>query len=323
VEITCRLADAIDPRHYLDGFHPTGTIATFGAAAGCAYLLRLELSQTLHALGIAGTLAAGVRAQRGTMAKALNAGRAAENGVMAAVLAHDGFTASRNIFDDRMGYFSAACYGKVDRKLIEPGRPFFFLHPGIGIKLYPCAGVMHPALDALIELVERHDIQPAQVELVRVRLGPDAALPLVYERPGNGLEAKFSLPFSAAAAIVFRKAGLAEYTDEQTASSALIAVMKRMRWERVPKLRSIGNLGTQAEVEIVTVDGRRYRRRASHAKGHPKKPLSRAELAEKFRACTSGRIPPKRADEFLAALWRIEKFPSLRPVVRLLRPTAR
>jgi 2-methylcitrate dehydratase PrpD len=99
--------------------------------------------------------------------------------------------------------------------------------------------------------------------------------------------------------------------------------MKRVKLERVPKLRSIGDLGAQAEIEIVTVDGRRYRRRASHAKGHPKKPLSRAELAEKFRACASGRIPPKRADEFLAALSRLEKFPSLRPIVRLLRPRAR
>jgi 2-methylcitrate dehydratase PrpD len=320
VEVACRLADAVDPRHYLNGFHPTGTLATFGASAACAHLLRLDLSQILHAFGIAGTLAAGVRAQRGTMAKALNAGRAAENGVMAALLAQDGFTASKNIFDDPMGYFSAACYGRVDRTLIEPGRPFFFLRPGIGIKLYPCAGVMHPALDAIIETVERHDIQPAQVQSVRVRLGPDAALPLVYERPRSGLEAKFSLPFSAAAAILYRKAGLAQYSDEQARNPALIAIMQRVKLERVPKLRSLGNSGARAEIEIATVDGRSFRRRAARAKGHPKTPLSRADLTAKFRECARGSIPAARADEWLAALWRIEKVPSVRPLLRLLRP---
>jgi 2-methylcitrate dehydratase PrpD len=320
VEVACRLADAVDPRHYLDGFHPTGTLATFGASAACAHLLRLDLCQILHAFGIAGTLAAGLRAQRGTMAKSLNAGRAAENGVVAALLAQDGFTASKNIFDDPMGYFSAACYGRVDRALIEPGRPFFFLRPGIGIKLYPCAAVMHPALDALIETVERHDIQPAQVQFVRVRLGPDAALPLVYERPRTGLEAKFSLPFSAAAAIVYRKAGLAQYSDEQARNPALIAIMRRVKLERVPRLRSIGNLGAQAEIEIATIDGRSFRRRAARAKGHPKTPLSRADLTEKFRECADGHIPAARADELLAALWKVEKLSSVRPLLRLLRP---
>ena len=139
------------------------------------------------------------------MAKSLNAGHAAENGVVAATLAQAGFTASADIFDDPMGYFSAACYGMVDRKLIKLGPPYFLVRPGVAIKFYPCAGVLHPALDSIINLAKQHDLQSDKVKSIRVSLGPDTALPLVYNQPKNGLEGKFSLPFSAAVALIFRQ----------------------------------------------------------------------------------------------------------------------
>ncbi len=319
VEVACRLADAVDPRHYLDGFHPTGTLGAFGAAAACAHLLKLEPLRIASALGIAGSLASGLRAQRGTMAKALNAGRAAENGVMAATLARSGFTASDDIFDDPMGYFSAACYGRVDRKRIQFGRPFFFVDPGVAIKFYPCASVMHPALDALIELTEHHDLDPQQVKSARIRLGDDAALPLVYNRPRTGMEGKFSLPFSAALTLVHRRASLRDYTDAQVQNSKIKQLMARVEWVRVPALKSIGNLGAPAKIEIITKEGRRYIRRASLAKGHPKKPLSRAELEDKFFQCAAERLSRKTAENFIAAVYRLEKIRSISDMLRLLR----
>ncbi|MGE5819957.1 MAG: MmgE/PrpD family protein [Deltaproteobacteria bacterium] len=320
VEVACRLGDAIDPRHYIDGFHPTGTIATFGAAAGCAHLLQLDTPRIRAALGIAGSLAAGVRAQRGTMAKALNAGRAAENGVMASLLAAGGFTASTDIFDDSMGYFSAACYGEVNRKLIKLGNPFFFSDPGIAIKFYPCAAVMHPALDGLIELVQRHALQPRQVKHVRIRLGYDAALPLVYDRPRTGLEGKFSLPFSAALAIIHRGATLLDYTDDQVQNPQIREMMKCVKLVRTGKLKSIGNLGTPAEIELTTRDGRRYRHSALVAKGHPKKPLSQAELNAKFYQCARGRLSRGRVEAFIEASRHIQTIRSIGAVLRLLCP---
>ena len=185
VEVACRLADAIHPDHYLKGFHPTGTIGAFGATAACAHLLKLDSIRTRWALGIAGSLASGLRAHRGTMAKSLNAGHAAENGVVAATLAKTGFSASTDVFDDPMGYFAAACHGMVERKLIKFGSPYFLVNPGIAIKIYPCAGVLHPALDAIIDLAKEHDLQSTDVKRIRVSLGPDAALPLVYDQPEN------------------------------------------------------------------------------------------------------------------------------------------
>ena len=323
VEIACRLADAIDPRHYLNGFHATGTLGTFGAAAACAHLLKLDERRIGWALGIAGSVAAGVRAQRGTFAKSLNAGRAAENGVLAVLLAKTGFTASNNIFDDPMGFVSAACYGKIQRKLVTPGNPFFFAHPGISIKIYPCAAVMHPALDAIIELAENHNIQPAEVSKIRVNLGLDAALPLVYKHPRSALEGKFSLPFSAALAIVHRKAGVAEYSDQQLRNPKVTRLMKITELEPIAQLKSKGNLGAEARVEIRLKNGRAYRGSATIARGHPQKPISRSDLEEKFRSCGDRVIAPSKAEAFLERLWGLEQIPRVGPWIRLLATSKR
>lgn len=323
VEVACRLADAIHPNHYLKGFHPTGTIGAFGATAACAHLLKLDPTLIRWALGIAGSLASGVRAHRGTMAKSLNAGHAAENGIVAASLAQTGFTASDNIFDDPMGYFAAAGSGPVDRKLIKFGAPYFLVRPGVAIKIYPCAGVLHPALDAIIDLAKEHDLRSSDVKRIRVRLGPDAALPLVYSRPKTALEGKFSLPFSAAIALVYRRAGLDEYKDATVLDSKITAVMKRVDLVRDTALQSVGNLGCQAEVEVELDSGRTYRKSATVAKGHPKKPLTREELREKFLQCAGERIPGQRAKKFIEDLWSIEKLDALAPWLKLLRPMRR
>jgi 2-methylcitrate dehydratase PrpD len=320
VEVACRLADAIHPDHYLRGFHPTGTIGAFGATAACALLLKLDPTQIRYALGIAGSLASGVRAHRGTMAKALNAGHAAENGIVAATLAAIGFTASSDIFDDPMGYFAAACHGRVDRKLVKFGPPFFLVRPGAAIKIYPCAGVLHPALDAIIDLAKQHDLRPDNVKRIRVSLGPDAALPLVYNRPRTALEGKFSLPFSAAVALVHRRAGLSEYTDRNVLDPEITALMTRVLLVRDQRLRSVGNLGCPAYVEIELDNQRTYRKRAIVARGHPKKPLTREELEEKFYQCAGESISPRAGRKFIEKLWSIEKLDTLAPWLRLLRP---
>lgn len=323
VEVACRLADAIDPDHYLKGFHPTATIGAFGATAACAHLLKLDFTRTRWALGIAGSLASGVRAHRGTMTKSLNAGHAAENGIVAATLAQSGFTASTDVFDDPMGYFAAACHGKVDPKLIKFGLPYFLFSPGIAIKIYPCAGVLHPALDAIIDLANDHDLRSTDAQKIRVSLGPDAALPLVYNSPRTALEGKFSLPFSAAVALIYRRAGLDQYQDRTLLDPKVTAVMKRVALIRDPRLQSVGNVGCQAEVEIELDSGRTYRRSATIAKGHPKKPLTREEIREKFYQCAGKQLPKNRAKTFVENLWSIEKFDALAPWLRLLRPARR
>jgi 2-methylcitrate dehydratase PrpD len=222
-----------------------------------------------------------------------------------------------------MGYFAAACHGRVDRKLIKFGPPYFLVRPGVAIKIYPCAGVLHPALDAIIELAKEHDLQSTDVKRIRVNLGPDAALPLVYDRPRTALEGKFSLSFSAAVALIYRRAGLEQYKDATLLNQNVIAMMKRVELVRDPSLRSVGNLGCQAEIEVQLNNRRIYRKRATVARGHPKKPLTREEIQGKFYECAGERISRKRAKRFVEKLWSIEKVDPLAPWLELLRPARR
>lgn len=316
VEVACRLGDAIDPGHYLDGFHPTGTLGVFGATAACAHLLRLNPEQTQWALGIAATFAAGLRAQRGTMAKALSAGRAAENGVLAAALAKNGFTASANVFDDAMGFFSAAAKNNVDKDQLRFGKPLFFERPGIAIKLYPCPGTLHPALDALIDLVTQHDIKPEQVAAVRISLNAKAALPLAYPNPKTALEAKFSLPFSTAVAISDRAAGLHQFTRDKVKDRKILRLMRRVSLTTYEE-------ATASEVELILKSGARFHARAAIARGHPRLPASQQEMKNKFRQCAEGSLSSAAVERFLKECWDIDRAHSVAKWLAPLRARRR
>ncbi len=323
VEVACRLGDAIDPSHYLDGFHPTGTLGVFGAAAACAHLLKLKPVAIRHALGIAGTLSSGLRANRGTMAKGLNAGRAAENGLLAAKLAGNGFTASENIFDDPMGFFSAACRNKVDRRLLRFGQPFFFAKPGVGIKLYPCAGVLHPALDLLLRLRKRYTLMSERIKTISVTLDANAPLPLVYAWPKDALQAKFSLQFAVAVTLADGAAGLQQFSAERVCDAKLHKLMKRVELIRRPASKQRRQMGIDTQVEIATEHGVIYGARDRIARGHPARPASRADIEEKFRQCAAGVLPPRQIEQCLKNFWTLERAPSVASWLHAFRPSRR
>jgi len=323
VEVACRLGDAVDPSHYLHGLHPTGTLGVFGAAAACAHLLKLEPRSIGNALGIAGTFAAGLRANRGTMAKGLNAGRAAENGLLAATLATDGFTASQNIFDDSMGFFAAMCPRRVDERLLRFGDPFFFAKPGVGLKLYPCAGVLHPALDLALDLRRRYDINEKNIDRIRVTLDKKAALPLVYDKPKDVLEAKFSLHFTVAVAIAEGATGLNQFSAERMRNPQIRNLMKRIELVRRPAAKQTRRRGIDTEIEITLKAGAKHRERAAIARGHPNLPASRAEIEEKFRQCADGVLPATAVRKFLSNFSTLERASSIDAWLRPLRPSWR
>ena len=323
LEVACRLGDAVAPSHYLDGFHPTGTLGAFGATAACAQLLKLPQRSIRHALGIAGTLTSGLRANRGTMAKGLNAGRAAESGVIAATLAAEGFSASENIFDDPMGFFAAACKNKVDRNLLRFGKPFFFANPGVGIKLYACAGVLHPALDVALDLRQSYAIAVEQIDRVKVALDANAALPLVYDRPKDALQAKFSVHFAVAAALIDGAAGLKQFSTERMGNPKIRNLMKRVEFIRRPPRRGADNAGIDTNVEIAMKDGAVHRGHAEIARGHPALPPSHAEIADKFRECASGVLAAKQIGRFLQQFDSLERAASIATWLQALCPARR
>jgi 2-methylcitrate dehydratase PrpD len=323
VEVACRLGDAIDPSHYLDGFHPTGTLGAFGATAACAHLLQLKPAQTRRALGIAGTLSAGLRTNRGTMAKGLNAGHAARNGLLAAQLAATGFTASENIFDDPMGFFSAACGNRVERDLLRFGKSFFFGTPGVAIKLYPCAGVLHPALDVVLDLHQRHKLTESMIDHIDVILDPDAALPLVYDRPKDALQTKFSLNFAVAAAMVDGAAGLKQFHTDRLRNEKIQSLMRRVKLIRRARTKRRGQPGIETEVAITLKSGIIHRGHARIARGHPKLSPSRAEIEDKFCQCAEAVLSRRQYKRFLKTFWELEGVDRISTWLRPLRPTRR
>src|SRR5579864_4377534 len=169
VEVECKIAEAIAPRHYEDGFHTTGTCGPFGSAAACAKLLNFDLSKTLRTFGLAASNSGGLRENFGTITKPYQAGHAAESGLASAELVALGWTAAEQILEADRGFFHAAG-GSYDPATIMDllGKPWTFASPGISLKPYPSGSLTHPAMSEMMRLIAANNIQADQVEKVDV-----------------------------------------------------------------------------------------------------------------------------------------------------------
>jgi 2-methylcitrate dehydratase PrpD len=319
VEVECRIADAINPRHYQAGFHSTATIGGLGAAMAVGKLLGLREEPLARTLGLAASMASGLRENFGTMTKPLHAGRAAENGVTAAQLAERGFTSAVNIIEAKRGLFNAMAGGGDESKILgRLGNPYFMQEPGISIKPYPSGSLSHPAQDVILELVRKHDLHAEQIDTVEVGTNSNVPNALIYPMPITSLEGKFSIPFCMAIAILERKAGIAQFTDRKVRQAKVIELMKRVTLYVDAELEALGYDQVRSRVRVKLKDGRTIEGRADVAKGHPLKPMSWADLAEKFRDC--GRLALSRGDTEAAIelVAELEKMKSIVPLVRVL-----
>ena len=319
VEVACRVADAVNPRHYRDGFHSTATMGGFGAAAAAARLFGCDLDTTLRAFGLAGSMSAGLRENFGTMTKPFHAGRAAENGLFAVLLARRGWTAARDILEAKRGFYSAASGGydpsKIEGKL---GAPYFFIEPGISIKPYPSGSLSHPAQDTLLDLVHEYDIRPEQVERIDVGVNSHVPNALIHTRPTTALEGKFSLQFQMSIGVLERAAGIAQFVDAKVREPRTRAMMERVHVHVDPEIEALGYNEMRMKVQITLRDGRKLSGYADKAKGHPKKPMSRSDLREKFMDCASLVMTSQQAESALEHLWgirEIDRVPDLTPML--------
>ena len=319
VEVECRIADAIKPRHYQSGFHSTATMGGLGAAMAVGKLLRLKEEQLIRTLGIAASMASGLRENFGTMTKPLHAGRAAENGVNAALLARDGFTAANNILEARRGFFNAMAGGYDETKISgRLGAPFFMKEPGISIKPYPSGSLSHPAQDLILDLVCQHDLKAADIERIDVGTNSNVPNALIYPMPKTALEGKFSIPFCMAIAVLERRAGIAQFQDRKVRDKKVIEMMKRVTLYVDDELEKLGYDQVRSRVRIALKDGRTIEGRYDVARGHPQKPMSWAELGDKFRDCAALVLPDKNAEDIVELIARVEELKSLSPLIRAL-----
>ncbi len=319
-EVECKIAEAIKPDHYLRGFHSTGTLGTFGAAASAAKLLKLAPAQTAHALGIAASMSSGIRVNFGSMTKPLHAGRAAENGVTAAELASRGFTAGDDALDGEWGFFQVLGGGAdLPRITGTLGQPFSIVDPGVSFKPYPCGSLGHPTMDAMLKLVTDHDVKPEQVARVVVRAGSNILNPLRYKTAKTELEAKFCLPFMMSSILLRRRAGIREFTDEFVASAPVQAMMAKVETIFDQEIEARGFDKMRSVVVVELKDGRRLTQTSDERyRGGPENPFTRADLHAKFTDCASLVLPTDRIRRALDAIESVEKIANIRDLATAL-----
>jgi 2-methylcitrate dehydratase PrpD len=319
VEVECRIADAIKPRHYQSGFHSTATIGGLGAAMAVGKILGLKEDPLIRALGIAASMAAGLRENFGTMTKPLHAGRAAESGVTAALLARDGFTAATNILEAPRGFYHAMAGGYDESKIAgRLGGPYFMQEPGISIKPYPSGSLSHPAQDLILDLVREHNLHANDIESIAVGTNSNVPNALIYPMPKTALEGKFSIPFCMAIAVLERKAGIAQFKDRKVRDPKVVELMKRVTLYVDDELEALGYDQVRSRIRIKLTNGGIIEGRCDVARGHPEKPMSWTELAEKFRDCASLVLPRKDAEEVIQLVGRLGQLKSLTPLLRAL-----
>jgi 2-methylcitrate dehydratase PrpD len=306
------------------GFHPTAIWGTLAAAAACARLNRLSAEETTNAIAIAASLAAGTVANFGTMTKSLHAGRTAQSGVLAARLAKSGFTASPDVLEHRAGFMKAhSDSGKpaITRGDWGLGETWRLPKMGINIKRYPMCYATHRSIDAMLDLATQHNLKADAIDEIHVRIGTAQDLMLRNREPKTALEAKFSIEFAMASALVARKVGLKELDDGFVRQSDIIDVMRKVKRstteERTPDFPPFS---PDDRLSIRLKDGTELKHDpVTRPKGHWDRPLTEAELREKFLDCTESRLGRKQAEALFEKLNTLENVKSLRelPLVKI------
>jgi 2-methylcitrate dehydratase PrpD len=314
-ETECKIALGVNFYHYMHGWHPTATIGIFGTAAACARLLRLDDARTATALAIAASLASGIKANFGTMVKPLHIGQCAKNGLFAALLARDGFTANAAALEHKQGYFEVFNgSGNYDAAKILPAwaSPLDIVTPGIAIKQYPCCGSTHPAIDAMISLAREHDLKPDQVERIDSWTHTRRLEHTNRPDPQSTIDAKFSVQYCLARALVDRKVVIEHFEGDSFRDPQVRSVLARVHAAPYTTAQFPADNHFGAEVKVTLRGGKVVSAKVDQPLGRTSaNPLPPERLKEKFDNCAARVLPPANLATLYAA---IQDFENLRDV---------
>lgn len=319
-EVECKISEWMLPQHYVRGMHSSGTVGTFGAYAAAAKLLGLRGDQLRSGFGIAASFAAGIRCNFGTMTKPLHVGRAAENGVTAALLAARGFTADPDALDGPWGFYAVQGGGVSAEKISQGfGNVWTIVEPGVSIKPYPCGVLTHPTIDLMLKLVTDHDIKPDDIEAVKVYAGTNILKPIRYPIAANHLQAKFSLPAALAMIALARKAGKREFSDEFVGSPPMQAMQKQITTELDPEIERMGFDKMRSRIAIRLKDGRQVDGWADERyRGGPENPLSDSDLEAKVRSCCEGVLENEAQAKLIDTAYSVTRLNEASDLMRIL-----
>lgn len=314
VEVECRVGMAVYPWHYDRGYHITGTAGVFGAAAAAGRILGLDETGMSWALGIAATQSAGLREMFGTMCKAFHPGRAAQNGLTAALLASKGFTSSDRALEAPRGFANVLSEHHDFTKITE-GLGERFEVTRNTYKPFPCGIVIHPTLDACIQLRTENDFRPREIERVELRVHPLVLELTGKKAPRTGLEGKFSIYHSAAVALVRGVAGQKEYSDAAVTDPEVAAVR-----ERVTATSDESTREDSVFARVTLTDGRVLEKHVEHAVGSLERPMSDRDLETKFRGQAEDVLSSSEIERLLSLLGSAATLPDAGQIARAAVP---
>jgi 2-methylcitrate dehydratase PrpD len=316
-EVECKIAEAINPDHYARGFHTSGTIGTFGSAVAAAKLLNFNHNKMAQTIGIASSFASGIRANFGSMTKPLHVGRSSENGVTAALLVRDGFTANTEALDGKWGYLTiAGPGGDPDLVLGRFGNPMTIVAPGVSIKPYPCGVLTHPSMDALKFLMRDENVKPDDIEKIKLYAAQNILGPIRYDFATTELEGKFCMHFLLAAIAITGKAGKHEFTDEFVSRTDVSEMQRRVETIDDKEIEAMGYDRIRSRVEVITKDGRTLELWADeNYRGSPHNPLTDEEVEGKLRDCAEGLLNETQIKAVIDRVWTLEDQASVTDVL--------
>jgi 2-methylcitrate dehydratase PrpD len=290
---------------------------SIGAAAACAKLLRFDVPKTRMALGIGANFACGLSANHGSMAGAMAAGNACRNGVIAALMAQEGVTANPDIIEAKNGFYDTLVgrdHYDAERMADGLGNPFYIESPGIGLKKYPSCYHTHRALDGVFQLLGEHRLSDKDIAEVDVGTSERAMRVLAFSEPATPYQAKFSMPYCIAAAVVDHQVTLDTFTAHKMEDRGIVEARKKVHlsFPDVPIWPGLADVGPDTEfvgnpVTIRTRDGRSYRARVDIPRGDPTLPLTDNELLAKYRDCGRSQLRPDDIERSVDVILGLEK----------------
>jgi 2-methylcitrate dehydratase PrpD len=302
-----------------DGWHAPGTLGSFGAAAACAKLLRLDSSQVEMALGITASMAGGVVCNFGTMTKPLHVGLGARNGVLAAKLAQSGYTANARGIEAGNG-FSEMFYRMApsDGPLGELGESYTLVSDGIRIKPYPCGGLTHQPIDAVLDFRANHGLTAGMVDSIDVDVTQHTYNRIAFRVPQTGIQGKFCMGYLLARAIINGKVSLDMFTDSAVRDADVLKLAEKVHMKLDKGLKASNEGSRPCRVTVRLKNGQTHSREVQHAKGGPEVPMTADERKAKFTACARQVLDESSTRRAIETIENLETLEDIRPLCQLL-----
>lgn len=324
-EVGARFGHGLNFHHHEKGWHPTSTLGVFAVTAACARMLGLTAEQTANALGLSTSLAAGTKANFGTMTKPLHAGQCARAGLMSALLSQKGFTANADAFEHKQGFFKVfngeGTYD-VARILESWGKPFDVTGPGAAYKQYACCAGAHAAIDASIALVQKHGLF-AESSIERVDAWTPARRLAHTNRPEpmSALDAKFSVQYCVARALTEGRIVFEHFEGDAYREAGVVKLLPRVHAAPHKPGQFAADNNNGAEVQVTLKDGRVLSEKLERALGRTaQNPIPLDQLQGKFENCASRVLNPEAIRRAIEAIEHFENVESVRAFTGLLEP---